>query len=90
MIIGNAVLVVKGERRFAGSLHQALTEFRKLSTDEKICATVNTEGKAYLGSEIAKLIAAVESVDWMGAGAASENAIKAHSQSRVGSFAVKH
>ena len=78
MIIGNAVLVVKGEHRFAGPLHQALTEFRKLSTDEKTCATVNTEAKAYLGSEIAKLIAAVESVDWMGAGVASENAIKAH------------
>ncbi len=55
-LTGNAVLTVRCQQRFAGPVKDAVDEYKKLSDDEKACSTLNTEGRAYFGSDIEELL----------------------------------
>jgi hypothetical protein len=48
---GNAVLKVRGEATFSGSLDSAIERYKELQHEGKLCATLLTEGRTYFGLE---------------------------------------
>jgi len=45
-------MMVRGEHRWAGPVKDVRAVYTKLTPDERACATINTETRAYFGKEI--------------------------------------